>query len=66
MESPASPSCPRCTSERIRWQVHRTGTRWMQHSPRELRWVCRDCAHEWSDALLDPEGDLPPMTPLGG
>jgi hypothetical protein len=48
--------CTSCGGEHLAWRVHRTGTRPLQHSLREILWSCRACGHEWREPLdLRPE-----------
>ena len=55
------PRCVSCGGEYLSWRVHRTGTRLLQHSHREIQWSCRRCGHEWREALIaDGEAVRPP------
>ena len=55
--------CAECGSEQVYWRVHRTGSRQLRHSDRQLLWACRGCGHEWSESIA-PEADDPPTMPL--
>ena len=56
VEESLTQRCVQCGSERVAWRVHRTGTRQLQHSSRQLHWSCRQCAHEWREPIsVEPE-----------
>ena len=57
------PRCASCGGDHLAWRVHRTGTRQLQHSRREIQWSCRGCGHEWLEPL-EPAPEPPP--PLAG
>lgn len=59
MTASSSQHCPECGGEQLAWRVHRTATRQLRHSQREIRWSCRGCAHEWVEGV-----DLRPDDPL--
>jgi hypothetical protein len=60
VEESLSRRCSECGSDQINWRVHRTGTRQLRHSGRQIQWSCRGCAHEWSESIA-PEPEDPPM-----